>query len=145
MTSIPNKIHFQSALKKLEMSDCKGSVSPKLDKACIDGDNEELSEEQTSRFRSSMLTLLYLSNERMDIQSTVRLLCTKFKIPSVFELRQLKRLLSEIRQGYRRHVNRVLRCVIAMTGENSWSNDSRSTQTLSGRVIKRHVKARVVR
>ena len=43
LTSIPNKKHFQSALKKLEMSDCKGSISPKLDKACIDGDNEELS------------------------------------------------------------------------------------------------------
>ena len=32
LTSIPNKKHLQSALKKLEMSDCKGSVSPKLDK-----------------------------------------------------------------------------------------------------------------
>ena len=37
LTSIPNKKHFQSALKKLEMGDCKGSVSPKLDKACIGG------------------------------------------------------------------------------------------------------------
>ena len=27
LTSIPNKKHLQSALKKLEMSDCKGSVS----------------------------------------------------------------------------------------------------------------------
>ena len=35
---------------------------------------EAESEEQTSRFRSSVLTLLYLSNERTDIQSTVRLL-----------------------------------------------------------------------
>ena len=30
LTSIPNKKHLQSALKKWEMSDCKGSVSPKL-------------------------------------------------------------------------------------------------------------------
>ena len=30
LTSIPNKKHFQSALKKLEMSDCKVSVSPKI-------------------------------------------------------------------------------------------------------------------
>ena len=72
LTSIPNKKHLQSALKKLEMSDCKRSVSPKLDKLCIEGDNEELSEEQASRFRSAVLTLLYLSNERTDIQSTVR-------------------------------------------------------------------------
>ena len=60
LTSIPNKKHFQSALNKLEMGDCKGSVSsPKLDKACIDGDSEELDEGQTSRFRSTVLTLLY--------------------------------------------------------------------------------------
>ena len=93
LTSIPNKKHFQSALKKLEMSDCKGSVSLKLDKVYIDGDNEELSEEQTSRFRSSVLSLLYLSNERTDIQSTVRLLSTKLKSPTASEMRQLKRLL----------------------------------------------------
>ena len=80
LTSIPNKKHFQSALKKLEMSDCKWSVSPKLDKACIEGDNEELSEEQTSRFISSVLTLLHRSNERTDSQSTVRLMCKKLKI-----------------------------------------------------------------
>ena len=61
LTSIPNKKHLQSALKKLEMSDCKGSVSPKLDKSCIEGDNEELREEQASRFRSSVLNLYCIS------------------------------------------------------------------------------------
>ena len=30
LTSIPNKKHLQSALKKLEMSDCKGSVFSKI-------------------------------------------------------------------------------------------------------------------
>ena len=91
LTSIRNKKYLQSALNKLEMGDCKGSVSPKLDKACIDGDSEELDEGQTSRFRSSVLALLYLSNERTDIQSTVRLLCTKLKNPTAVEMRQLKR------------------------------------------------------
>ena len=42
LTSIPNKKYLQSALNKLEMGDCKGSVSPKLDKACIDGDRKNL-------------------------------------------------------------------------------------------------------
>ena len=46
LTSILNKKHLQSVLNKLEMSDCQGSVSPMLDKSCISGDNEELSEEQ---------------------------------------------------------------------------------------------------
>ena len=97
LTSIPNKKHLQSALKKLEMSDCKGSVSPKLDKSCIEGDSEELGEEQASRFRSAVLTLLYLSNERTDIQSTVRWLCTKLKSPTALEMRQLKRLLRYVK------------------------------------------------
>ena len=66
LTSISNKKYLQSALNKLEMGDCKESVSPKLDKACIDGNSEELDEGQTSRFESSVLTLLYLSNERTD-------------------------------------------------------------------------------
>ena len=97
LTSIPKKKHLQSALKKLEMSDCKGSVSPKLDKSCIERDNEELSEEQVTRFRSAILTLLYLSNERTDIQSTVRLLWTKLKSPTALEMRQLKRLLRYVK------------------------------------------------
>ena len=64
LTSIPNKKYLQSALNKLEMGDCTESVSPKLDKACIDGDSEELDVDQTSRFRSSVLTLLYISATR---------------------------------------------------------------------------------
>ena len=40
-----------------------------------------------------MLTMLYLNNERTDVQSTVRLLCTKLQSPTALELRQLKRLL----------------------------------------------------
>ena len=60
-------------------------------------DSEELDEGQTSRSRSSVPTLLYLSNERTDIQSTVRLLCTKLKNPTASEMRQLKRLLRYVK------------------------------------------------
>ena len=44
-----------------------------------------------------MLTLLYLNNERTDIQSTVRLMCTKLKSPTALEMRQLKRLLRYVK------------------------------------------------
>ena len=136
LTSIPNKKHLQSALKKLEMSDCKGSVSPKLDKSCIEGDSEELGEgeEQASRFRSAVLTLLYLSNERTDIQSTVRLLCTKLKSPTVLEMRQLKRLLRYVKST--EDMSQCLRCVTTRTKEDKRSNDWKSIQTLTGRMIK---------
>ena len=88
------------------MRECKGSVSPKLDKACIDGDGEEVSEEQTSRFGSSVVTLLYLSNERTDIQSTIRLLCTKLKRSDSVGNETVETT-SEVRQGHRGHVNCV--------------------------------------
>ena len=97
LTSIPNKKHLQSGLTELEMGECKESVSPNLDQACIDGYTEELSGEQTSRITSSVPTLLYLSNETTDMQSTVRLLCTKLKNPTALEMRQLKRLLRYVK------------------------------------------------
>ena len=92
--------------KHLQMCECKESVSPKLDKACIDGDREELDEEHTSRFRSSVLSLSYLSNERTDIQ--------KHGTAVVYEVEKSDSVgdetietTSEIRQGHRGHVNRV--------------------------------------
>ena len=97
LTGKPNKKYLQSTMTEMGMSDCKGSVSPKLDKASMDGDNEEIDEEQTARFRSSVLALLYLSNERTEIQSTVRFLCTKLKSTTALEMRQLKRLLRYVK------------------------------------------------
>ena len=105
LKSIPNKKYLQSALNKLEMGDCKGSVSPKLDKASMDGDNEEIDEEQTARFRSSVLSLLCLSNERTDIQSTVRFLYETEKSHSIGDATIEE--ITEIRQGYRRHGDSV--------------------------------------
>ena len=145
LTSIPNKKHLQSASKKLEMGECKGSVSPKLDKACIDGDSEELDEEQTSRFRSSVLTLLYLSNERTDIQSTVWLLCTKLKNPTPLEMRQLKRLLRyvkgtedmstvfEMRDSNDRREQLVKR--LKVYTDSDWASDHSSSESTSGAMI----------
>ena len=145
LTSIPNQKHLQSALKKLEMGECKGSVSPKLDRACIDGDSERLDEGQTSRFRSSVLTLLYLSNERTDIQSTVRLLCTKLKSPTALEMRQLKRLLRyvkgtedmstvfEMRDSNDRREQLVKR--LEVYTDSDWASDQVTRKSTSGAVI----------
>ena len=145
LTSIPNKKHLQSALKKLEMSVCKGSVSPKLDKSCIEGDNEELSEEQVSRFRSEVLTLLYFSNERTDIQSTGRWLCTKLKSPTVLDMRPLKRVLRcvkntedmstffEMRDNSDRRGRMVKR--LEVYTDSDWMSDQVTRKSTSGAVI----------
>ena len=145
LTSIPNKKYLQSALTKLEIGYCKGSVSPKLDKACIDGDSEELDEGQTSSFRSSVLTLLYHSNERTDIQSTVRLLCTKLKNPTALEMRQLKRLLRyvkgtedmstvvEVRDNNDRREQLVKR--LQVYTDSDWASDQTSRTSTSGAMI----------
>ena len=44
-------------------------------------------------FRSAVLTLVYLSNERSDVQSTVRMLCARLKEPTAGDIRKLKKLL----------------------------------------------------
>ena len=72
----------------------------------MEGDSEELDEDQTASLRSSVLTLLYLSNERTDIQSTVRFLCSKLTGPTALEMRQLKAI-TEVRQGHRRQGDSV--------------------------------------
>ena len=145
LTSIPNKRYLQSAMDELVMSDCKGSVSPKLDKAKMEGDNEELDEEQTARFRSSVLTLLYLSNERADIQSTVRHLCTKLQSPTALEMRQLKRLVRydkgtkdmatvfEMRDDSDKRVTTVKKLEIFT--DSDWACDQVTRNSTSGAVI----------
>ena len=127
------------------MRECKGSASPKLDKACIDGDGEEVSEEQTSRFRSSVLTLPYLSNERTDIQSTLRLLSTKLKSPTALEMRQLKRLLKfvkgtehmstvfEMRDSNDRREQWVKR--LQVYTDSDWASDQVTRKSTSGAAI----------
>ena len=145
LTSIPNKKYLQSALKTLEMGYCKGSASPKLDNTCIEGDNEELSEEQATGFRSSVLTLLYLSNESTDIQSTVRLLCTKLKSPTALEMRQLKRLLRyvkgtedmstvfEVRDNNDKREQLVKK--LEVYTDSDWASEQTSRKSTSGAVI----------
>ena len=128
------------------MSECKGSVSPKLDKACIDGDGKEVSGEQTSRFGSSVLTLQYISNERTDIQSTIRLLCTKLKSPTALGMRQLKRLLRsvkgtedmstvfEMRETAMTEREQLVKRLQVCT-DSDWASDQVTQKSTSGAVI----------
>ena len=145
LMSIPNKRYLQSAMDKLGMSSCKGSVSPKLDKANMEGDDEELDEDQTTRFRSSVLTLLYLSNERTDIQCTVRHLCTKLKNPTALEMRQLKRLLRYVKgtedmatvfevHGNKREGETTFKKLEVFT-YSDWACDRLTRKSTSGAVI----------
>ena len=74
------------------------------------------------------------SNERTDIQSTVRLLCTKLKNPTALEKRQLKRLLRYVKG------TEDMSTVFEMRNNNDRREQLvkrlKSTQTLTGRLIK---------
>ena len=132
LRSIPNKKYLQSALNKLEMGDSKGSVSPKLDKACIDGDSEELDGGQTSATKERTFKARY------------GCCVTKFeKSDNVGD--ETLEAATEIRQGHRGSCQPCVRCVTTTTGENSWSRDWKSTQTLTWQVNKRNGRARAVR
>ena len=145
LTSIPNKKYLQSTMTEMGMSDCKGSVSPKLDKASMDGNNKEIDEEQTARFRSSVLALLHLSNEGTDIQSTVRFLCTKLKSPTALEMRQLKRLLRyvkgtedmatlfEVRDNNDKREQLVKK--LEVFTDSHWASDQMTRKSTSGAVV----------
>ena len=85
--------YVMAALQKYGMCDCSAAPSPKLDKAFEDGDDEKVSEDEQATFRSAVLTVLYVSQSRPDMQSTVRKLCTRLGDVTCGDLRQLKRLL----------------------------------------------------
>ena len=92
-----------------------------------------------------MLTLLHLSNERTDIQSTVRLLCTKLKNPTAFEMRQLKRLLRyvkgtedmstvfEMRDSNDRREQLVKR--LEVHTDSDWASDQTTRKSTSGVIM----------
>ena len=61
---------------------------------------------KTSRFKSSVLALLYLSNKRTDIQSAVRLLCYEVEKSDSVGNETVETTL-EVCQGHRGHVNCV--------------------------------------
>ena len=92
-----------------------------------------------------MLALLYLRNGTKDIQSTVRLLCTKLKSPTALEMRQLKRLLRyvkstedmstvfEMRDNSDRREHWVKR--LEVYTDSDWASDQVTRKCTSGAVI----------
>ena len=86
----------------------QGECFSKLDKACIDGDNEELDEGQTSRFRSSALALLYLSNEKKKNGHSKHGTVVVYEVEKSDSVGdETVQTTSEICQGHRGHVNCV--------------------------------------
>ena len=89
--------------------------------------------------------MLYLSNERTDIQSTVRLLCTKLKNPTALEMRQLQRLLRyvkgtedmstvfEMRDSNDKREQLAKR--LEVYNESDWASDQTSRKSTRGAVI----------
>jgi hypothetical protein len=137
--SIPSEKYIDSALERFGMTGCNPSSSPKVSKAEEPGDQSPVTEETASGFRSSVLTLLYMANERSDIQSTVRFLCTRLKEPVQGDVRRLKKLLRYM-QGTR-NVGTLFRAdtsdekVLKVFSDADWATDGRSRKSTSGAVI----------
>ena len=139
ITICPSEKYLKSALAKYGMEACTPSTSPKVLKSEEPGDDEPLDAEAASTFRSATLTLLYMSNERTDMQSSVRDLCCRLKEPNAGDLRRLKKVLRYGRgtSGMCTHFpaasskDRVLR----VFSDSNWANDKDSRKSTSGAVI----------
>lgn len=55
------------------------------------GDEEALNDDSSAKFRTAVLTMLYLPNERPDITSTVRLLFSRLAPPDQKDKNQLNK------------------------------------------------------
>ena len=139
ITICPNEKYLKSALAKYGMEACTPSTSLKVLKSEEPGDDDPLDAEAASTFRSATLTLLYMSNERTDMQSSVRDLCCRLKEPNAGDLRRLKKVLRYGRgtSGMCTHFpaasskDRVLR----VFSDSNWANDKDSRKSTSGAVI----------
>ena len=82
----------ESVLKMMDMENCKPPTSPKLDKANEEGYIDKIDAEQASLYRSAVLTILYFSRRRPDLQATTRWMCKRFQQPDRTSWRQLKKV-----------------------------------------------------
>ena len=139
LLTIPNARYLERALDKYGMLRCNGSNSPKLDKKTTESDLELLNGEDSEIFRSATLTLLYLANERTDITSTVRHLCTRLKTPTVGDERQLKKLLRYVQQtkyvGMQFTKPNKDDNVLKVYTDSDWASDVHTRKSTSGAVI----------
>ena len=81
---------IEESLKIMGLEQCNPSNSPKLDKENISGDEKLF--EQAAEYHTVVCKLINLSNQRPDIQSTMRWLCEELHIPTVKQGRQLIKL-----------------------------------------------------
>ena len=106
LTSIPNKKYLQSAMTKMGLSDCKGSVSPKLDKASMHVDNEEIDEEEDNAIQTlSAHSVESQQRENRHSKHGAFPVCEIEKPHSIEDA--ATDTISEMRQGYGRHGDSV--------------------------------------
>ncbi len=134
--SCPSARYIDSAL---DMVGCNGSTSPKVSKSEEPGDKEIVDDELAGAFRSAVLTLLYLSNERSDVQSTVCILCTRLEESTAGDIRKLKKPLRYLAEA--RHMGIVFNSepvddkVLRMFSDSDWATDTVTKKSTGGAVI----------
>jgi hypothetical protein len=136
---MPNEKYIDLALERFNMKGCNGSNSPKVAKQYEPGDEKLVGEEVAGAYRSSVLTALYLANERTDIQSSVRYLCTRLKEVTVGDVRRLKKLLRYL-QATRSMVTKfsgkeVEEKVLMIYADSDWASDPADRRSVSGGLI----------
>ena len=87
------------------MSECKGIVAPKLDKACIDGDNEELSDKDV---KVQIFSACFVVSQQQENGHSKRGATVVYEVEKSDSVgNETVETTLEVCQGHRGHVNCV--------------------------------------
>ena len=92
VTLWPQDGYILETAKQLGLEEAKGASTPLAKLKGEDGDENLLSSELATVYRSAVGRLLYLSHSRFDIQYACRRLCQGMRAPTQLDYRQLRHL-----------------------------------------------------
>eukprot|EP00971_Amphidinium_carterae_P242749 4820034-Amphidinium_carterae.1 len=126
-------------LHLLGMEGCKAVTSPMLSRSQEQpeaNDDEELDKEETTLYKKCVGILLYLAQDRVDIQFACRILSQSMARPTVLAFRRLKRMARYLRGTVDYHIEikreDLQRDVFKVHGDADWAGDKTRRSVSAG-------------
>eukprot|EP00971_Amphidinium_carterae_P205497 4078495-Amphidinium_carterae.1 len=135
----PNSKHTAMLLHLLGMTECKGATSPMVSRSqekAEEDDDEELDKDHSVLYRKCVGILLYLAQDRVDIQFSCRILSQFMSRPTVLAFRRLKRVARYLRGTVDYYIQikkqDLRRDVIKVHCDADWAGDKTRRSVTAG-------------